>query len=278
MHESASRVPIETDRCGVPTTFSCRPATTLPTPRSNGGSWTPKQAQSCSPGGSTTPAGIPSTPTRPSPSTNTNDVLIGYSRFSADQYASANYAFRYGSDPAGTLNDDTVLKAGEASYYKIFRTMNRWGDYSATVVDPVNDRDLWTIQEYAETPISGSDRWGTWWGMIPVDLDTTPPVWPDAAQLMVTSVGGDQVSLSWPAASDNVGLADYQVVQDGLTVANTAATTYTTTGLVLGATYVFAIEATDLEGNQTTNGPTADATTVDTTPPVWPVGSHDRSV
>ena len=144
-----------------------------------------------------------------------DDVLIGYSRFSADQYASANYAFRYGSDPAGTLNDDTVLKAGEASYYKIFsETMNRWGDYSATVVDPVNDRDLWTIQEYAATPISGSDRWGTWWGMIPVDLDTTPPVWADAAQLMVTSVGGDQVSLSWPAASDNVGLADYQVVQD----------------------------------------------------------------
>ena len=203
-----------------------------------------------------------------------DDVLIGYSRFSADQYASAIYAFRYGSDPAGTLNDDTVLKAGEASYYKIFGgTRNRWGDYSATVVDPVNDRDLWTIQEYAATPISGSDRWGTWWGMIPVDLDTTPPVWPDAAQLMVTSVGEDQVSLSWPAASDNVGLADYQVVQDGLTVANTAATTYTTTGLVLGETYAFAIEATDLEGNQTTNGPTADATTVDTTPPVWPVGA-----
>ena len=191
-----------------------------------------------------------------------DDVLIGYSRFSADQYASANYAFRYGSDPAGTLNDDTVLKAGEASYYKIFGgTRNRWGDYSATVVDPVNDRDLWTIQEYAAIPISGSDRWGTWWGMIPVDLDTTPPVWPDAAQLMVTSVGEDQVSLSWPAASDNVGLADYQVVQDGLTVANTAATTYTATGLVLGATYAFAIEATDLEGNQTTDGPSVAITT-----------------
>ena len=107
----------------------------------------------------------------------------------------------------------------------------------------------------------GSDRWGTWWGMIPVDLDTTPPVWPDAAQLMVTSVGEDQVSLSWPAASDNVGLADYQVVQDGLTVANTAATTYTATGLVLGATYAFAIEATDPEGNQTTDGPSVAITT-----------------
>ena len=63
-----------------------------------------------------------------------DDVLIGYSRFSADQYASANYAFRYGSDPAGTLNDDTVLKAGEASYYKIFG--GRRGTVGATTAQP----------------------------------------------------------------------------------------------------------------------------------------------
>ena len=27
--------------------------------------------------------------------------------------------------------------------------INRWGDYSSTVVDPVNDTDFWTVQEYA---------------------------------------------------------------------------------------------------------------------------------
>lgn len=96
-----------------------------------------------------------------------NDVLVGYSRFSASQFASANYSFRYGADPPGTMRADTVLKAGEASYFKTFSgTRNRWGDYSATVVDPVNDTDLWTIQEYAASPVSGSDRWGTWWGKI----------------------------------------------------------------------------------------------------------------
>ena len=89
-----------------------------------------------------------------------NDAIIGYSRFSASQYASANYSFRYGTDPLGTTRADTVTKAGLASYYKDFGTGdNRWGDYSASVVDPVNDTDLWTLQEYAGT----NSNWGTWW-------------------------------------------------------------------------------------------------------------------
>ena len=103
------------------------------------------------------------------------DVLIGYSRFSAAQYASANYAFRAAGDPPNTLRSDTVLKAGEASYYKTFGGgYNRWGDYSNTVVDPVNDLDMWTIQEYAALPSGGYDRWGTWWGRIVPPATPTP--------------------------------------------------------------------------------------------------------
>jgi hypothetical protein len=39
-------------------------------------------------------------------------------------------------------------------------------------VDPTNDIDLWTIQEYAMQP-SGSDRWGTWWGHLALPPDIT---------------------------------------------------------------------------------------------------------
>ncbi len=104
----------------------------------------------------------------PSIAVNKNDaVLIGYSRFSASQFASGNYAYRIAADPANTLRNDTVLKAGEAKYDKDFGSgFNRWGDYTNTVVDPVNDVDMWTIQEYAATRINPSDRWGTWWGKI----------------------------------------------------------------------------------------------------------------
>jgi hypothetical protein len=95
-----------------------------------------------------------------------NDVVIGYSQFSALQFASAAFASRSHSDPANTLTE-APLKSGEAKYDKDFGAgENRWGDFSATVVDPANDSDIWTIQEYAAMPSSGSDRWATWWGKV----------------------------------------------------------------------------------------------------------------
>src|SRR5262249_27328913 len=116
----------------------------------------------------------------PSIAVNRNeDALLGFSRFSPFQFASGNYAFRSCQDPPNTFRTDFVLKDGEAPYYKtVFGTNfigfeNRWGDFSATVVDPVNDFDVWTIQEYASTPdplLPFLDRWGTWWGRVsPVD-------------------------------------------------------------------------------------------------------------
>jgi len=99
-----------------------------------------------------------------------NDMMIGYSRFGASQYASANYSFRRDTDPPNTLEADTVFKASEAPYFKDFGTGdNRWGDYSNVAVDPINDIDLWTIQEYAGT----GNTWGTWWGTIALS-DATP--------------------------------------------------------------------------------------------------------
>ena len=96
-----------------------------------------------------------------------NDALIGYSRFAADQFASGNYTYHFASDPPGVTGDDIVLKEGEAPYSKDYGSGRvRWGDYSGTVVDPVNDVDMWTIQEYAATPDSRGDRWGTWWGQL----------------------------------------------------------------------------------------------------------------
>ncbi len=41
-----------------------------------------------------------------------NDVLLGFSEFSASIYASGAYAFRYGTDPASTMGPVTLLKSG----------------------------------------------------------------------------------------------------------------------------------------------------------------------
>ena len=95
-----------------------------------------------------------------------NDVLVGYSRFSARQFASANFSFRAGSDPPGQFQADTLFKQGEAPFRRSLRR-NRWGDYSAAQVDPLDGLSLWTIQEYAAsaTP-AGTTRWATWWARV----------------------------------------------------------------------------------------------------------------
>lgn len=102
-----------------------------------------------------------------------NDVLLGFSEFESDDYADAGYTFRLGTDAAGTMRDPVIYKEGEDYYSKTFGgTRNRWGDYSHTVIDPVNDRDLWTIQEYAMLRVgttgqaTNDSRWGTWWAKL----------------------------------------------------------------------------------------------------------------
>jgi len=92
------------------------------------------------------------------------EVVLGYSKFSSATYASAAYSYRSSSDAASTMRDDVTLKAGENTYYKTFGgAENRWGDYTNTCIDPSNDLDIWTIQQYAGAT---ANKWGTWWGKI----------------------------------------------------------------------------------------------------------------
>jgi hypothetical protein len=101
-----------------------------------------------------------------------NDVLLGFSSFSTNQYASASYSFRAYYDPDGEFRLPAFLKAGEDVYWRNRSTGNRWGDYSATQTDPVDDASFWTIQEYAlphvGTLTNESGRWATWWGQVAV--------------------------------------------------------------------------------------------------------------
>jgi hypothetical protein len=96
-----------------------------------------------------------------------DEALIGYSSFSSGQYASADYSYRTTCDAVNTLESDYIYKVGEASYYKTYGgSNNRWGDYTGTCVDPSNDLDMWTLQEYATTASGGYDRWSTYWAKV----------------------------------------------------------------------------------------------------------------
>ena len=95
-----------------------------------------------------------------------NDAVVGLSRMGPNRFIEAGFVSRLASDAPGTMSPVRVSKPGEASYFKnVNGGANRWGDYSATMVDPIDNTTFWTIQEYAATadPISLRDRWATWW-------------------------------------------------------------------------------------------------------------------
>ena len=128
------------------------------------------------------------------------DAAIGFSGSSSSDYAGAYYTARNASDPAGMTQTVSLLKGGLAPYYKTFGPgRNRWGDYSATVVDPSDDLGFWTLQEYASSPSGGIDQWGTWWGRL------TPAVNPNYYWTWYDSTGttSDWVLLANPAGATN---------------------------------------------------------------------------
>lgn len=102
------------------------------------------------------------------------DMMIGHNIFSSTQYASAGYSIRAHYDPPSTTRSPYQYKNGLAPYNKTFGSgRNRWGDYSATMLDPLNGVDFWVLQEYAELPVGG-DRWSTWWAYVRIPFFPQP--------------------------------------------------------------------------------------------------------
>jgi len=100
-----------------------------------------------------------------------NDLLLGFSHFSASIFAEAAYAFAPFNAGTNTIQSPFTYKLGEAFYDVLLSTRNRWGDYSATMVDPVNDLDFWTLQEYASSInlcSTCTGGWGTWWAKLAI--------------------------------------------------------------------------------------------------------------
>ncbi len=91
-------------------------------------------------------------------------VAVGYSGSKSTEFVGAYTSGRLATDPPGTMQGITLLKAGEAKYQISDGTRNRWGDYSYTSLDPSDDMTIWTTQEYAGPRDSYDtfDTWGTW--------------------------------------------------------------------------------------------------------------------
>ena len=84
------------------------------------------------------------------------DIALGYSESSGNVRPSVFFTGREPSDPAGALQSEAAIVNGTGSQTG---GLNRWGDYSAMTVDPVDDCTFWYTQEYMRT--TGSFNWNT---------------------------------------------------------------------------------------------------------------------
>jgi len=78
---------------------------------------------------------------------------IVYSRASGTSFPSVYFSGRETSDPAGTLQTESVCIDGTGSQLG----SPRWGDYASASVDPVDSCTFWVTSEYVET--TGTVAW-----------------------------------------------------------------------------------------------------------------------
>jgi exo-poly-alpha-galacturonosidase len=102
------------------------------------------------------------------------------------------------------------------------------------------------------------------------------PVWAAGSALSASATTNVATTLTWPAATDNVAVANYRIYEGDKAVGSTPGGTlsYQVTGLAPALTYTYRVVAEDGSGNLT-NGPTTSVTTTGTrdgTLPVAPSG------
>ena len=119
---------------------------------------------------------------------------------------------------------------------------------------------------YRVRAVDNSGNLGAYSNIATIVLDVTAPGLP--ANLNLTATSGTQVSLTWTASTDNVGVTGYRLERcqgvgcSGFTeVATPAAANFADTGLTSGATYLYRVRATDAAGNLSAYSAVASATT-----------------
>jgi chitodextrinase len=94
--------------------------------------------------------------------------------------------------------------------------------------------------------------------------DITPPSVP--TNLSASAVSSSQITLSWTASTDNVGVAGYQIYRGASQIATTSLTSYSDTGLSPATAYVYQVSAYDAAGNVSALSASASAATLPTPP------------
>jgi len=96
------------------------------------------------------------------------DMAVGYSKGSSSTFPSTYVTGRLSTDPAGTLQAETLLKAGEGTFSCFDGSAYRWGDYTGMTIDP-DGATFWYLGEYSKPGAHASCDWGTYIGSFTFD-------------------------------------------------------------------------------------------------------------
>lgn len=113
-------------------------------------------------------------------------------------------------------------------------------------------------------------------------VDTQKPTVPTG--LAGAAVSTSQISLTWNASTDNVGVTGYDVYRNGTKIAQVTGTNFSDTGLQANTTYQYTVDAFDAAGNVSDQSAPVPVTTQSTGPPppgpklVQTAGSSTTSV
>jgi hypothetical protein len=85
------------------------------------------------------------------------DIGLGYSTSSSSLHPGIRFTGRVPSDPSGTMETEATILTGAGSQQG--SNANRWGDYTAMMVDPSDDCTFWYVDQYQA--VTGTFDWHT---------------------------------------------------------------------------------------------------------------------
>jgi len=89
----------------------------------------------------------------------TANIGLGYSASSSTIHPGIRFTGRVPSDPLGTMETEASIVVGTGSQTPSANAGNRWGDYTAMVVDPADDCTFWYVDQYEKA--NGVFNWST---------------------------------------------------------------------------------------------------------------------
>jgi hypothetical protein len=160
-------------------------------------------------------------------------IGMAYNVSGSASFPSIRYTGRAACDPLGQMTEpETTLIAGTAA-----NASNRYGDYNAMTVDPVNG-SFWFTSNY-----NPATQWATRVGNF--SITSCVPACDTVRNLTVTNITANAVQLNWDPSGAGNFTAEYSISGSGTWIAagNTPATSIIISGLSASTAYDFRVYA-----------------------------------